>query len=387
MPRRASFFCLGILFHYSVVVLLALTGVFPIGASAQSWTWAAEPIDVGGSESSMTIDADRNLHLSYYKQEGGQLMYGFRPAGSSQWFTMNLDRGLGGFSSQIAVDSHLNPHICYAPRILKYAHFDGKQWQIQEIDKGGGLVSYTCSIKIDKEDRPRISWYVESGVFLRYAELKEGTWFARTLDFEGLPGKWNSLALDASGNPHIAYIDFPQGQLRYTDFDGKSWNRTIVDAPGRKQGDVFMRGFGASLIFDRSGAPNAVYYDLESLKLARYSDAKWNISTVEPLPNFGAWAWKQFRTSTALDSKGNLHIVFESRKGLEHVWWDGNEWKSRMLIVPVGVTFFDSTMCMDKDDNIYIAYKDSTDGTLKLLVGKYAPAASTTDAAVSQSPK
>ncbi|HTP67879.1 MAG TPA: hypothetical protein VMJ35_03165 [Dongiaceae bacterium] len=357
--------------------------IFSQPSRAQEWTWSSEQIDLGASDGSLAIDADSNLHLAYYKPDGGQLMYGFRSATSGKWFTMSLDHGLGGFSSQIALDSNQNPHICYAPRVLKYAHFDGKQWQTQEIDKGGGLVSYTCSIKMDSKNRPHISWYVESGVFLRYAELKDGAWLARTLDQQGLPGKWNSLALDSEGNPHIAYIEFPLGQLRYTAFDGKLWTRNIVDAPGAKPGDLYLRGFGASLIFNRDGEALAVYYDLESLKLARLSEGKWTVSTIEQLPNFGDWAWKQFRTSTALDSKGNLHIVFESKKGLEHLWWDGAEWRSRMLIVPVGVTFFDSSMVMDKSDNIYIAYKDATEGTLKLFIGKSQAAADASRAAAS----
>lgn len=372
LPKRRHCFVSATRLSQTLVLVTALFAFLflPIASPAQEWSWSSEQIDLGGSDGSLVIDADNNLHLAYYKADGGQLMYGFRSSVSGRWFTMTLDRGLGGFSSQIAVDSAQNPHICYAPRVLKYAHFDGKQWQAQEIDKGGGLVSYTCSIKIDSNNRPHISWYVESGVFLRYAELKDGAWFARTLDQQGLPGKWNSLALDAGGNPHIAYIEFPLGQLRYTAFDGKIWTRTVVDAPGAKPGDLYTRGFGASLIFDKSGAALVVYYDLESLKLARYSDGKWTVSTIEQLPSFGDWAWKQFRTSTALDSKGNLHIVFESKKGLEHLWWDGNEWRSRMLVVPVGVTFFDSTMGMDRKDNIYIAYKDATDGTLKLFVGR-----------------
>lgn len=364
--------------------LIALAAL-PLSARAQTWTWTTEQIDIAGSETSLTADQDGNLHLSYYRVDGGQLMYAFRSADAARWFTTSLDRALGEFESQVAVDSQGNPHICYSPRTLKYAHFNGKRWIVQDVDKGTGLASYTCSIKLTANDLPRISWYVENGVFLRYAELKDGVWMARTLDNEGLPGKWNSLALDAQGNPHIAYIDFPQGQLRYTAYDGQGWSRLILDAPGKTLDDVAMRGFGASLVIDAHGDPLIAYYDTESLRLARFVDGQWKKEVVQKLPSFGQWAWKQFRSTLALDSKGNPHIGFESLRGLEHTWWDGRRWRSQLLISPVGITYFDSSMTIDKYDNIYISYKDSGDGTLRLLVGR--AAASPEEAVQNGAPK
>ena len=366
MKSRSSFTGFGLFLSF----LLSIAVVLPRPLRAQTWSWSTDSIDLTGSETSLMIDGDGNLHLSYYQAAGGQLMYAFRPAESQRWFKTGIDHGLGEFESQIAIDSQGNPHICYSPRTLKYAHFNGKRWSIQDIDKGGGLASYACSIKIDERDAPRISWYVESGVFLRYAELKDGTWMARTLDNEGLPGKWNSLALDRQGNPHIAYIDFPQGQLRYAAYDGKSWSRLILDAPGRTPTDIAMRGFGASMAIDSHGTALIAYYDTESLKIARLTEGGWKKDTVEKLPSFGQWAWKQFRAALALDSKENPHVVFESLKGLEHAWWDGEQWRSQVLCAPIGISYFDSSMTIDHNDTIFVSFKDPQDGTLKLLTGQ-----------------
>lgn len=358
-------------------LLLALVSLafLPFGVTAQqSWTWSLDTIDDAGGDTAITADKDGNLHVVYYHSEGGELRYAFRSPNDSHWYKMTLDHSLGIFSTQIAVDSNGNPHICYAPRVLKYAHFDGKKWSVQEIDKNGGLISYTCSIKIGADDAPHISWYVESGVFLRYAELKDGAWMAHTLDYEGLPGKWNSLALDDKGDPHIAYIDFPAGQLRYVAYDGKVWTRTIIDEPGSLPSEMAERGFGVSMIFDSNKTPLISYYDEQTLKLARFVDGKWKKEVVERLPSFGHWAWKNFRSSIVLDSKGNPHIGFESLRGLEHAWWDGKSWQIQLLLNTRGDGFFDNCMTIDKNDNLFISFKDPGDGAIKLLTGRQAQA-------------
>lgn len=350
-----------------VLMCLALS---PLGVNAQTYNWSIEPIDDAGGDTAITADKDGNLHVAYYHAEGGELRYAFRSADDPHWYKMTLDHSLGIFSTQIAVDSQGNPHICYTPRAFKYAHFDGKKWSTQEVDKNGGLISYTCSIEINADDAPNVVWYVESGVFLRYAELKDGAWMAHTLDYEGLPGKWNTLALDDKGHAHIAYIDFPAGQLRYVAYDGKAWSRTIIDEPGTPPNELAERGFGVSMIFDSNKTPLISYYDEQTLKLARFIDGKWRKEVVEALPSFGHWAWKNFRSSIVLDSKGTPHIGFESLKGLEHAWWDGKAWQTQLLLKTRGDGFFDNCMTIDKNDNLFISYKDPGDGSVKLLIGK-----------------
>jgi hypothetical protein len=362
--RRLSKNCVSILCPIAVWLLVP-----PLSGYAQMWSWTTGQIDSEGSAASIVVDKDENVHVSYQFATGGQLRYAFRPSHSTSWFKMALDNSIGDFESQITVDSRDNPHICYSPRELKYAHFDGKRWSVQEIDKGGGLVSYMCSIRVGADDAPHISWYVESGVFLRYAELKDGVWKAITLDFEGLPGKWNSLALDPQGNPRISYIDFPLGQLRYAAFDGKKWSRLILDTPGATAGDNWERGFGNSIVLDSQGAPIIAYYDETSLKLAHYVDGMWKKQVIEQLPPFGKWSWKNFRSTLLLDSKGNPHIGFESLRGLEHAWWDGKQWHTQLILAARGATFFESSMAIDQNDNLYLVYRDPADGSLILASG------------------
>src|SRR5713226_9366120 len=117
----------------SLFFLLMVTGT----ASAQSWSWTNDLIDLPAKFPSLAVDSSSNLHISYADSAGG-LKYGFRPAGSAKWFFMVLDKQLGAFTTKLALDSNNNPHVCYTPGIIKYAHFDGKQWQTIQIAKDSG---------------------------------------------------------------------------------------------------------------------------------------------------------------------------------------------------------------------------------------------------------
>jgi len=354
----------------AVVAILVLS---PRNAAAQSWTWTMEDkaIDTDGSNTSMVADDQGNLHLSYYFPTGGQLKYAFKSVGTDHWDMMSLEHGLNVFVTRIALDSKDNPHICYTPQKVKYAFFDGSKWHTQSVDSAAGLVGYYCSIQITPDGKPEMSWYMEGGTYFRYAILQDGAWQVRSIEGGGgaYPGKWNSMVLDTEGNPHMAYSWFPTGQLKYTAFDGKKWSVSILDSPDQSPGGE--RGMGVSLALRSSGDPIISYYDTQSLRVAQLSNGVWKKDIVASLPPFGAYSWRNFRSTLVLDSKGNPHISFESLAGLEHAWWDGKRWHRQLILAPRGTTFFESSMAIDKEDNLFICFKDPSDGALRLATGRF----------------
>src|SRR5207247_1662992 len=70
------------------------------------------------------------------------------------------------------------------------------------------------------------------------------------------------------------------------------------------------------------------------------------------------------------DSNGNPHISYESYMGLKHAWWDGKQWHTQMIRPSSGNSFFESFMTIDRNDNLYISFKDPADGSLKIAVGR-----------------
>jgi len=344
--------------------------LFPLSTWAQTWKWTIEDVDTDAEQTSIVADHEGNLHLAYAVAAGfGELRYAFRSAANSRWYKMTLDHNLGVLSTGIALDSKGNPSICYTPRNMKYAHWDGQKWSLQEVDPGSGLIAYYCSIEFTRDDRPQLSWYLESVFVLRHAILEDGAWKARSVEAGTESGKWNSMALDRNDLPHLAYNSFKGGELKYAYFDGKDWIRKVLDSPLDHPNEG-LRGLGVSLVLDAKGNPRISYYDLHSLKYIRFDGTKWVTQVIEQLPPFTEWGWKNFRSTQLLDQNGNPHICYESHLGLKHAWLDGTRWRTQLIKGPAGNQVFESWMAVDHYDNFYISFKDPSDGSLKVAIGK-----------------
>jgi len=352
--------------------------VLPPLAVAQDWTWTTSQIDVEGTDSAVAVDHTGDVHVSYRSPTHDGLKYAFLPAGSSRWFTMTLDPMLGSFLTSITLDTDGNPYICYTPGVLKLASFDGAHWKIQQVDPGVGLVSYYCSVRVGPDGNPQLSWYVESRIILRYAALQNGVWIARTVDDSDSSGKFNSLTIDHSGNPQLSYIGLFGTRLKYARFTGSDWVRSTLEGPdraiSRSRGDT---GMGNSITVDRDGNPLISYFDVSALKFAHLVNGKWQFEVIDQYPTLmGAWSWRIFRSIIALDRDGHTHIGNQSPLGLKHAWWDGSQWKTKVIIAPTGTTF-DGGMAMDDKDNLYFSYTDPVQHTLMLAIGHYSGAQQT----------
>jgi len=340
-----------------------------LSVSAQTWSWTYEMIDLPAKWPSLAIDAKSNLHITYADNDGA-LKYGFRPAGSSRWFTMVLDKQLGVFTSRVTLDIQGNPHICYTPGVLKYAAWDGQQWRTQQIAKDTGEIGYTCSIVIAKDGTPHVAWYQLTGsivLHIRYAVLQGNSWLARTLDFDNETGKWNAMLLDAHELPVICYSAWYNGELRIAHWNGKQWEFTTVDSRARNSGEYNI-GQGNSMVSGSDGNLHIAYYSEKFLKYAHEVDGKWIIQTVDPITWLGSWA--HFRSSIVLDQQGFPHICYEDAGILKHAFWDGKQWHIQVLARNGMESYRYHTMAIDRDGTIYVAFRDPEDSTLKLAVGR-----------------
>jgi len=199
------------LFREQCTLILAILFVVlfsPASTTAQNWVWSTETADISGRSMSIVADADGNVHMSYGGNEG--LKYGFRPAGEKgHWFTMPLKGNVS--YTDLTVDRQGNPHICatYLSLPLRYARYDGKEWNIQEIaPEDTTSVQAACGVVISADGTPHLSWYryaYDNSDYkhIKYAVLKDGSWLMRTLDFDVQSGKWHSMVLDPQGNPCI----------------------------------------------------------------------------------------------------------------------------------------------------------------------------------------
>jgi hypothetical protein len=362
LAQRSLAWTAAVLFFSSLV-----SGTTP----AQSWSWTYDLIDLPAKFPSLAVDSSSNLHISFADNTGA-LKYGFRPAGSAKWFFMVLDKQLGAFTTKLTLDSNNNPHVCYTPGVIKYAHFDGKKWQTIQIAKDSGEIGYTCSIAIAKDGTPHLTWYQLSGptpnyLHMRYAVLKNSAWLVRTLDFDNETGKWNSMVLDAQSNPLISYSAWYNGELRLAHWNGQKWEFDTADSRTRSHGE-FNIGEGNSLLLDSEGKPHISFYSEKALKYAHLVGEDWKVETVDQFTWLGSWA--HFRSSIALDKQARPHICYEDAGLLKHAYWDGKQWRIQVLARNGLESLRYATMAIDKDDTIYVAFRDPEDNTLKLATGR-----------------
>lgn len=345
--------------------------LIPAPSFGQAWSWTTETVDTYGVQNSIAVDNDQNIHISYFS---GGVKYAFRPANSSHWFTMNLAPGSGyaEVATRVALDPSGNPHICFTPGVLKYASFENHGWNIQQVDPQSGLIEYTCSLAIGADGMPHILWYQyggpQGGYFLhvKYAALDKGAWLARTVDYEGQTGKWNCLVLDAQGNPHVTYDSFLKGEIKYAYWDGKDWQRSVIDSPDISPGGA-SGGMGNALLLNRDGKAQVSYENGEAVKYAWEKNGSWKIDTIDHVTLTGSWSG--YRTRQALDPQGNPHIVYEDGGAVKHAYWDGTDWRIQVLSNAGTRPQRYEDIAIDRLGTIYIVYQDGIDGSLKVAVG------------------
>jgi hypothetical protein len=359
-----------------VVLTLSLASV----AYCSSWTWSEQTVDSQpGKFTSITSDKDGNLHL-VYSSDSQQFKYAFRPAGDNHWYVMPIADGYG--FTQITTDSNGNAHVCLATHsasIIKYGYFENSKWQFQQIAPGTGPVWYSCSVAISADGTPHVAWYQEKGPDLnvyghyKYAVQQNGVWVVRTIDTDPLTGKWHDMLIDSKGRVHISNDCFVNGELHYATEDGGQWHITMVDSrrlDASRPRDTPMEslGMGNSMLLDNHDLAHFSYETDTALKYATQTATGFLTETVDSIRPLGSWVG--YHTALVLDQHGNPHIAYEDAGTLKHAFWDGTQWRVQVLS-PSGTDVYRYlSMTIDKFGVIYISFRDSEDGSVKVKIGK-----------------
>jgi hypothetical protein len=163
----------------------------------------------------LAIDRNGDPHISLTATYGDSVRYWHRTNGA--WSQVVLTPGAW---CSIALDGQDAPRISYydtvqSDLVLAFQH--NGAWVTLPLDASGDVGQYT-SQEI-RGDVSHITYYTASLGDLRYAMFSptEGAQglLVQTVDAEGDVGAWTSLVLDGQGQPHIAYHDVGNGDLKY----------------------------------------------------------------------------------------------------------------------------------------------------------------------------
>jgi hypothetical protein len=327
----------------ALLFLLFTAPAWAIGTTPPSWK-PRESVAMSGDTSFM-LGADRSLAYDHHGDPGiafsndGSLFYARRVPGIG-WTSAAID---GGMQPSLAYDRYERPAISYfdfATSSLGYARFNGSVWLLETadpaafagfhsalafdrlgrpaaayLDGGVGTLKFVQdtdgdlsladetpvtlfsgagefpSLVFDPLNRPMIAHY--GATDLRFSVWDPGVgWVTTAVDSTGNTGRYPSLAIDPdNGFPAIAYYSSSgPGELRYTAWDGDSWNQTTLDTTGAIATAPLSQS-SLSLAFDPAdGNPAIAYWNNtggKDLKLAWHDGSIWQTQTVDAVGDVG----------------------------------------------------------------------------------------------------
>ena len=290
-------------------------------ASYDGTDWTIESLDstyVSACQTSLALDSAGRPHISYCGLDimgAPQLKYAYHDADG--WSITPVSNEAVTYTS-LALDAVGRPHIAYlASGAVRYAAHTGSDWSLDTAVPSGAGGS--VSLALDGSDGPRISYHAVASGCLMHAYIGGAGWASDTVDCEGGAGWYNSLALNPTGQPRIAY--FGNDRARYAWHDGTEWHSVTADSGA-------STGWFASLALDTDDRPHIGYYQsipdpsgdemLGQVKYARFDGADWLIEVVEGGGDVGKYA------SLALNAAGSPHLGYQdaTNGNLKHAEYD-----------------------------------------------------------------
>jgi hypothetical protein len=256
---------------------------------------------------SFKIDGNGNPHIAYGWRE---VWHAWHDGNTWHYEIVDETDPMGYEGIALELDENGHPHMAYrgnsytySHHPLKYAFWDGSEWQIELLDWGEfGSYIFDISLALDPTGHPHIAyryeWYDQDsyGSELRYSNWDGVTWHSEILD-NFISG--TSIATDSSGYPHILYSC--SDTLKYTYFDGDQWHRSIADD---NAGSHFC-----SLDLDVSGYSHLSYLD-EPTQCIVYGVGEaplWEFEVVDSTSTLALYP------SLAVDTFSMPHISFIDR--------------------------------------------------------------------------
>jgi len=301
---------------------------------------------------SLAIDDSGQLYLSYRYHGDRQELRLARFTGSSWQTEVVIQGGIVGDYPVLALDAADRPHIIYrdgpssGQGAIKYAWFDGVDWQMEIVDTAGNLGYWGNDLVIDYAGRPHAVYGDWDSAEIRYACRISDTWQVETVVNKG---HGHALAVDAAGRPHIAYYDYRADGIWYAYKDASSWHMQQVDATGWSY---------PSLQLDDSGNPSLCYEGKDStLRYAWFDGGSWYTQTVDGQEAAAA-------CSLALDGAGQPRIVYTVNRIVHYAWRDAGVWHT--LAVDAGTTWNGcNSLALDAAGRPHISYYDDGNDDLR----------------------
>jgi len=253
---------------------------------------------------------------------------------------------------------------------LRHAYWDGEKWKQEAIPLNSDVIGYYTSIVLDANDNPTISFYEYRGpkgsdiiVRMRTVTSNGKYWEVRTVDGDNQSGKFNALAIDSQSHIHLVYanVNALTASTRYAFWNGKTWKLEVVD--DRERNNTELVGYSVCIALDKSGDPHIAYmnYSRPALRYAVRKAGQWFVQEVESLAGVGY----PDRNSIVIDDEGLPYLgYYDAGLGILKVaHYDGQRWT--IEIVDRASSGFTSSLQIS-GGMLWITYGDEASGAMKV---------------------
>ncbi|MFQ5918624.1 MAG: hypothetical protein ACE5I4_01095 [Thermoplasmata archaeon] len=219
----------------------------------------------------------------------------------------------------------------------------GLRWQTETVEQGSPNGLFT-SLSLDATGRPHIA-YIDGGAdTLKYAVLTEPGWEIEQVAAQGGFHGQTNLVLDDQGRPHIAYYEGRTGFLMYATRNGSVWDRHRVE----------RTSFGGpnGLAVDALGTVHLAYSFLNSrLRYGQWTGTDWSIEEVD------AESLAVRHVSLALDPESRPHIAYHGFPNLRYAIWTGTQWQIEDIELTPEIGLY-VALAVDSVGSSHVAYRD-----------------------------
>jgi hypothetical protein len=272
-------------------------------------TWETQSVDVGGMSPSIAVNPEGFCFISYVDSRNGNSLK-FATNINGYWTNKTIDSTSNFGESSIGVDANSTVYISYydiSANNLKFASNANGSWSINVIDSSASVKNGNALV-VDSSNKVHIIYNTASG--LKIITNKADTWKSTAIDSEsGTGGSHISAVIGDNGTIHVSYFSTYTNTLNYAIGMEGSWSiMEIGSAIGN-----------SSIGLNSAGEPRIAYEHEQSgslnttLSVAEMINGKWMISDVD-INGVGP------SMSMALDEYNRLHISYYSERntGLEY---------------------------------------------------------------------
>jgi hypothetical protein len=336
----------------------------------------------------MAIDSSGHLHVVWQDMTPGNNEIYCRTStdGGSTWISSKRLTWTTGLSEQpvIAADSSGRLHVAWQDNTTwqwqiyyKNSEDGGSTWSTTRAITGTSGDSFYADLAAGPSDHLHMVWNAYPQVYYKTSTDGGGGWTTgRRLTWSGGLSGYPALAVDSSGDLHVVWDNDATGKdeiyyKKSTD-EGVTWTATkrITWTSGGSYYSAIAPGASQNIhVVWNDNTPGN--YEIYHKKSTNRGDT-WTATKRITWTSGTSWL-----PAIALDPSGDLHVVWQDfTPGKAEIYYKkstdgGDTWSTTQRITWTSDDSYRPAMAVDSSGNLHVVWQDETPGNTEIYYKKY----------------